>query len=103
MDDHSAETTPRRRGLAVSALVAAIAMPVVAVTGYLVAAATPGIEALGVAAIAVMAVLMIGMVALVLGILAVALSRPRALAIWGLSITVAAAVALVLFIVPFGS
>lgn len=101
----TAQTAPtsapsRYRGLGTASLFAGIATLLAAVIGFIVSAATPGAAALAVGILALGVVAIIAGASLVLGILAVSLSRPRGPAVWGLVLTVATVIVLVLIIFP---
>ncbi len=94
--------TPRATGnrLGVAALALAVATPIVAVIGWLWAAATPGPESLGVAVLAFFAVVVVGVVALSVGFISLPVSRRNNLAKVSLLLVAATAVVLLLLLFP---
>lgn len=93
--------TPAKRGLARTALVLGIVTASVPVLGYILATLTPGPNALGVTLMALMIVIVVGFASVVVGILAVVSSQPETVAIIGQVITVAAFIALLVYLNPW--
>ena len=98
--EETVASTRTAHGLGVAALGLAIAMPVVAVAGWVWAAATPGAEALGVAFLALVAVAVVAVLAIAVGVVSLVVSRPNSLAKVALVLVGASAVVLTLMIYP---
>jgi hypothetical protein len=86
--------------LGITALALAIATPVAAVIGWIWAATTPGMGALGVAILALFAVGTIAVVAVVVGLISLAVSKPNSLAKVSLLLIGATAIVLLMLIFP---
>lgn len=94
---------PERRGIAITALVLGIATAALFALGWLLAAITPGMGALGIAVLFLMIVGVVGVPSLIVGIVAVTASRAKVLAWTGLGLTIATAIILGSLFVPWSS
>ena len=86
--------------LGIAALVLAIAPPVAAVVGWIWAASTPGMSALGVGILALFVVAGLAVVAIIVGLVSLAVSKPNSLAKLSLLLIGATAIVLMMLIFP---